>query len=162
LEITESELLKIKGIGKRKAGQILAVLEIARLNPLAQKESPRISTPRDVYDLMYDLQFLDREHFLVLGLDIKNHVILKNTVSVGNLNSSMAHPREIFKMLIKNSCASVILVHNHPSGDSSPSKEDICLTKKLVGAGELLSIKILDHIIIGHGSFFSMKEKSFF
>ena len=103
------------------------------------------------------MQGLDREHFVVLLLDIKNKVIGINTVSIGNLDSSIAHPREVFKPAILSNAGSILLAHNHPSGDPTPSREDIEITHRLVNAGNILGINVLDHIIIGDG-YRSLKE----
>ena len=106
------------------------------------------------------MEYLQTEHFCVVGLSTKNHVLFQETISQGTLNASLVHPREVFKPLIKRACASVLLVHNHPSGNVTPSKEDIELTQSLVKAGELLQIQVLDHIIIGgNGQYVSFKEK---
>lgn len=158
LDITEEELLTIKSIGKGKAQQIIAALQLARFNPISVAYQFKISTPNDVYEYLVDMQYLDREHFVLLGLSTKNTVIFKETISIGSLNSSLVHPREVFKPAIRRSCAAVILVHNHPSGIPDPSNEDIQVTKRLYEAGKLLGVEVLDHIIVGHGSFQSLKE----
>jgi DNA repair protein RadC len=106
-----------------------------------------------------DMQFLDREHFKSITLNTKNIVLAIDTVSIGNLNSSPVHPRELFKLPIKRSGAAVIVSHNHPSGDPTPSKEDIEVTKRLAEAGKLLGIDIYDHIIIGSQKYVSLKEQ---
>ncbi|MDD3853597.1 MAG: DNA repair protein RadC, partial [Syntrophomonadaceae bacterium] len=103
--------------------------------------------------------FLDREYFRVLYLDRKNGIILWEDVSIGGLHSSIVHPREVFKTAVKNSAASIILIHNHPSGDPTPSKEDVDTTKNLIEAGKIMGINVLDHIIIGYDSYCSLKNK---
>jgi len=103
----------------------------------------------------------DREHFIVLGLDTKNRVIYRDIVTIGTLNATIIHPREVFKKACIMSCNSIILVHNHPSGDPAPSEEDKKITKLLKQAGEILSIKVLDHIIIGSEGKYSFKENNF-
>ncbi|MFQ6105661.1 MAG: RadC family protein, partial [Candidatus Hydrothermarchaeaceae archaeon] len=105
------------------------------------------------------LRNLKKEHFLALHLNTKNALLKEETVSVGSLTANIIHPRELFKTAVLESAASVILAHNHPSGDPSPSKDDIALTKRLAKAGELLGILLLDHVIIGDGKFISMKER---
>lgn len=120
-----------------------------------------ISSPADVYDILNAyMHGLDRENFVVLLLDTKNKVIGLNTVSVGTLNSALVHPREVFKPAILSNAASVILGHNHPSGDTTPSKQDIEITHNLVKAGDLLNIAVLDHVIIGDG-YTSLKAKGY-
>lgn len=161
MNASEKEIRSIKGIGIVKAKQLRAILEFAR-KVYAPDVSKRIivRTPKDVFDLVRaDMQFLQVEHFDVIGLSTKNHVVFRENISIGSLNASIVHPREAFKRLIKRSCAACILVHNHPSGDTRPSQEDIDITRRLVAAGKLLDIAILDHVIIGKGQFESLKER---
>jgi DNA repair protein RadC len=154
------ELTLIKGIGPQKAKVLMAFIELAkRLNSPSPGDPIIIKSPQDVAGLvMGEMRLLDREHFRVLLLNTKHHVLRTETVSIGSLSSSLVHPRELFKSAIKISAAAVILVHNHPSGDPAPSREDIDITKRLVEAGKLLGIEVLDHVIVGD-SFVSMKEK---
>ena len=159
MSATEQELMQIKGIGKAKAKQILAALELAkRLN--APAEAPYIiRSPRDVAQLMIpEMRYLQVEQFVVLFLNTKNGVIAKETISIGSLSASIVHPREVFKAAIKRSSASIIAVHNHPSGNPTPSAEDIQITNRLVESGKIIGIDVLDHIIIGDGQFYSLKE----
>ena len=107
---------------------------------------------------MAEMEHLKKEHFKIVMLDTKNQIIATEEVSIGNLNSSIVHPREVYKEAIKRSSASIILVHNHPSGDPTPSKEDINITRRLVECGELLGIRVLDHVIIGKKKHISLKE----
>lgn len=159
-EATISELTQIKGLGARKAQLLMASIELAkRLYSAPPDLSRSIKGPQDVADLvMGEMQYLDREHFRALLLNSKNRVIRVETISVGTLNTSMVHPRELFKTAIKHSAAGIILVHNHPSGDPTPSAQDIDITKRLIDAGKLLGIEVLDHVIIGNNSFRSFKE----
>ncbi len=108
---------------------------------------------------MEDMRYLRKEYFKLIMLNTKNVVIGVRDISIGNLNSSIVHPREVFVEAIKNSCASIIFCHNHPSGDPTPSKEDINITNRLMECGKLLGIDVLDHIIIGNGTYISLKEK---
>ncbi|SHK61044.1 RadC family protein [Desulforamulus aeronauticus] len=160
-QATIEELSEIKGIGPVKAVQVKAALELGRrLAALPAEERPIIRCPEDVCSLlMEDLRNLDREYFLALLLNTKNQVLAKETISIGTLNASMVHPRELFKVAIRRSAAAVILVHNHPSGDPTPSREDITLTKRLQEAGEIIGIDVLDHIVIGDNRFTSLKSK---
>ena len=154
------ELRLIKGIGPMKAKQIRAIMEFARY-AYGAPENKRIiiKSPDDAYNLVRgEMEFLQQEYFVVIGLDTKNQVILKHTVSIGSLNSSIVTPRETFQMLIRRRCASAIAVHNHPSGVADPSKEDIAITERLVETGKIIAIPIQDHIIIGKGCYFSFKE----
>ena len=109
-------------------------------------------------DVKLKLSNLDKEHFMILHLDTRNRVIKDEIVSVGTLNSSLIHPREVFKSAIKESANSVIIVHNHPSGEVDPSEEDKEITEILFDAGKLLSIKVLDHVIVGDGKWYSFRE----
>ena len=159
----EKEINSIKGIGIVKAKQLSAILEFAR-KVYTPDKSKRIivRSPKDVFDFVRaDMEFLQVEHFDVIGLSTKNHVVFKENISIGSLNASIVHPREAFKGLIRRSCAACILVHNHPSSDSLPSDEDILLTKKLVECGKLIGIEVLDHIIVGAegGGYVSLKEQ---
>ena len=121
-----------------------------------------ISSPKDAYEMIKDqLQDLDREQFIIACLNTKNEPTNLSVVSVGTLNKAIIHPREVFKTAILSNAASVMAFHNHPSGDTTPSDQDIQLTHRLVEAGELLGIKLLDHLIIGGGSFTSLKEKGY-
>ena len=155
------ELALVKGIGMAKATQIKAGLELGR----RAAETPRrerftFRSPTDVYQAVSSrLSHLDREVFMVFHLSAKNQVIFDEIISVGNLTSSLVHPRELFKSAIKKSAAAVILAHNHPSGDPTPSEDDLALTGRLVQAGELIGIRVLDHIIIGYGRYVSLKER---
>lgn len=127
-------------------------------NVMTEKKS--ISSPQDAVPILEAyLEGSDREHFVILLVDTKNHIIGIHTVSIGSLNQSIVHPREIFKPACLCNAACIILAHNHPSGDPSPSMEDLEVTKRLVDAGKILGIAILDHIVIGDDTFFSFKEK---
>lgn len=159
----ENEISSIKGIGVVKAKQLSAILEFARKIYVPDKNKRIIvRSPQDVFNFVRaDMEFLQVEHFDVIGLSTKNHVVFKENISIGSLNASIVHPREAFKGLIRRSCASCILVHNHPSSDPLPSEEDILLTKKLVECGSIIGIEVLDHIIVGAdgGGYFSLKEQ---
>lgn len=123
-------------------------------------ETNRITSPSDAYEIAERfLEGADREHFVVMCLDTKNRVNALNTVSIGTLNSSQVHPREVFKPAILANSASIILVHNHPSGDPTPSQEDITVTKRLSEAGQILGIQVFDHIILGDERYVSLKER---
>lgn len=154
------QLSKVEGIGKCKASQILASIELGRRISLSNNYVMKINSPLDVSNvLMEELKYLEKEYFKIIMLNTKNVIISIEDISVGSLNSSIVHPREVFKEAIKRSSASIILVHNHPSGDPTPSKEDINITKRLIECGEILGIKVLDHIIFGYNKYTSLKEK---
>jgi DNA repair protein RadC len=161
LEVTEEELLQISGIGKIKAKQIIAALKLARMNPSPVENRFMIRSPEDAYNYLKDMAYLTQEHFVVLGLNTKNEVQFRETVFIGSLNASIVHPRECFKHLIRRSCASAIVAHNHPSGQPDPSREDIDVTKRLSEAGKIMGCEILDHVIIGAEKYISLKEKGY-
>lgn len=160
-EISINELTKIKGIGPAKAIQIKAAIELGRrIAKASNSEKYTVRSPKDVADyLMEDLCYLKQENFISLLLDTKNNIVAKETISIGTLNSSIIHPREVFKPAIKKSISAIIVVHNHPSGDPTPSREDIEVTKRLKNAGDILGIELLDHIIIGDHKYISLKDK---
>lgn len=150
----------LAGIGIVKACQIKAAIELGLR--IKQKEvlALKVSSPQDVVDLlMDDMQYLKQECFKIILLDTKNKVIKVEGISIGILNASLVHPREVFIKAIKQHAASIILAHNHPSGDTEPSAEDKKITKRLYDAGELLGISVLDHIIIGRGIYLSFKQE---
>lgn len=161
MDLSLDELTKMKGIGPAKAVQIKAGIELGqRLAKARAPEARIIRSPRDAADqVMEELRYLQKEHFVCLFLNTKNHIIAQETLSVGSLNASIVHPREVFRAAIKCSSASIVCVHNHPSGDPSPSPEDIRMTERLCRAGEIVGIDVLDHIVIGDGSFVSLKEQ---
>ncbi|MER2089829.1 MAG: DNA repair protein RadC [Sporosarcina sp.] len=160
---TIEEMMQVKGVGKAKAVQLLAAAEIGKR--LYRKHSEGRYTIRSPEDaaayLMTDMSSLNQEHFVVLFLNVKNEVLHKQTIFIGSLNSSIVHPREIFREAVKRSAASIIAAHNHPSGNPSPSPEDIEVTKRLIEAGSIMGIEVIDHIIIGDHKFLSLKEKGY-
>ena len=159
------ELSQIKGIGIAKASQIKAAFELAnRLEVYSETgKKPLVKTPEDVAGLVASrLKGKKREHFLVILLDTRNQLIKVSEISVGSLDTSIVHPREVFKEAITASAASVIFVHNHPSGDPQASEDDIELTKRLSTAGEIIGIDVLDHIIIGGKNYLSLKRVGMF
>jgi DNA repair protein RadC len=159
--MNETELTRIKGIGPAKVAQIKGALELGkRLYDAQRRETKIMRSPEDAaLFAMSEMRHLDREHLRVLCLDSKNQVIIFAPISVGIVNASLAHPRECFKDPIRHSAVAVIFVHNHPSGDPTPSSEDVQLTKQLKNAADLLGIDLLDHVIIGDGVWVSLKEK---
>ena len=145
----------------KKVRKLLSLIELSkRYNKLKNKGFKRtITCAKDVYDLLVDKYgSLKKEHFICLYLDTKNNIIKEEVVSVGTLNASLVHPREVFKTAIKESANSLILVHNHPSGDVSPSVEDLEITERLKEVGEGLGIKLLDHLVISKEGYWSWKE----
>lgn len=155
------KLTQIHGIGTAKASQIAAVFELARkLEGFTDEPKRKIRSPADVYSLLYPkMREHKREKLVALLLDTKNQVIREETISIGTLNANIVHPREVFKAALMESSASVIISHNHPSGDPTPSREDIAVTEKLVEGGKMLGIDVLDHVIIGDGRYVSLKDE---
>lgn len=161
--LTYQELISVKGIGEAKAITILAVIELAiRMHTHSLEEDIYIKSPDDVSNLLMEkMRYYQQEHFVVLYLSTKNMVIHQETMFKGSLNTSIVHPREVYKEAVKRSAAAIICVHNHPSGDPSPSREDIEVTKRLHECGEMIGVDFLDHIIIGSGKYISLKEMNF-
>lgn len=160
---TLEEITEIKGIGQAKAIQLLTAVEIGRrIANLAFNERYIIRSPEDgAKYLMNDMRFLTQEHFVCLYLNTKNQVIHKQTIFIGSLNASIVHPREVYKEALRRSAASIICLHNHPSGDPAPSREDVEVTKRLSECGKIIGIELLDHLIIGENKFVSLKEKGY-
>ncbi|MGF9700844.1 MULTISPECIES: RadC family protein [Paenibacillus] len=161
MDMSLNELTAMKGIGMAKAVQLKAGIELGhRIAKSRRVQSSSIRTPRDAADILLEqLRYLQKEHFVCLFLNSKNHIIAQETLSMGSLNASIVHPREVFRAAIKCSSASIVCAHNHPSGDPTPSPEDIQITKRLIEAGSIVGIDVLDHIIIGDGTYVSLKEK---
>lgn len=157
VDVTINELKKIHGLGSVKACEILACIEFGK-RILKDKKTSILLSPKDVWERMEDVRGSKKEHFVVFYLDSRSQEIQKDIISIGTLNESLVHPREVFENAVKNNAASIIIAHNHPSGDLEPSEADIEITKKLINAGNILDIKILDHIIFSKGEYKSMKE----
>ena len=155
------DLSSIKGLGTAKAAQIQAMVELGkRLAASVGHSRPTIRSPQDAADLlMPELRDEPQEHFKGIFLNNKNEVLKIRTITIGSLNASIITPRELFREAISSNGASVIIAHNHPSGDPAPSKEDIDVTKRLLQAGQMIGIEVLDHIIIGDGRWVSLKER---
>lgn len=159
-EITPEQLSQFDGIKTAKAAQVIACFELARRLASYREEKIVVANSKDIADLlMPELRYKTKEHLIGIYLDKRNHVIRKEIITIGILDSSPVHPREVFVPAIQSSSKSVIIAHNHPSGSIAPSNEDIQMTKRLVQAGKIIGIEILDHIIIGENDFFSFKDK---
>lgn len=161
-DLSVEELRKTKGIGRVKALQIKAVMELSKRVSASFINNNRVTikSPVEVSSLvMEEMRHLKKEVFKIILLNTKNHIIKYLNVSVGSLNSSIVHPREVFSEAVKTGCSGMLLVHNHPSGDPEPSREDIETTQRLVNAGNILGIKVLDHVVIGDGKYISFKEQ---
>jgi len=161
LSMELEEFMKLHGIGKAKAAQLIALSELSkRFRSFRSGDVYKITQPKDAADyVMESMRNLNVEHLRVIMLNTKNLVISTKDVSVGSLNASIVHPREVFCEAIKKRSASIIICHNHPSGDPTPSCEDINISKRLKECGGIIGIELLDHLIIGDGVFISLKEK---
>lgn len=160
VDITEQELLSIEGIGKARARQIVATLKLSQIISAPTPSIKTIRSPMDAYKLLEsDFRHLKQEQFICLLLNTKNGVIGKEIISIGSLNASIVHPREVFRPAIKRSSASIICAHNHPSGNPDPSPEDIAITSRLKETGEIIGIEVLDHLVFGDYTFVSLKER---
>ncbi len=164
IDFTPEEFMQYKGIGKAKSTQLCAVIELSkRISSCNYQGEILLNSPKEAASLLMPMmRHLKQEHLYALLLDVKNKIIAKTLISKGGLASSTVHPREVFKKAIKKSCASLIIAHNHPSGDPTPSDNDIEVTKRLLSAGEVLGIDLLDHLIIGDGKYISLKAKNLF
>ncbi|RHW35943.1 DNA repair protein RadC [Neobacillus notoginsengisoli] len=157
--LSKEELLQYEGVGESAANRILASLGLAGLmNKYKIENKYTIRSPEDAARLFSDMSILDQEQFEVVFLNTKNVVIGRKTIFKGTLNASIVHPRDVFREALKLSAASIIVAHQHPSGDPTPSREDIEISKRLAEVGKLMGIDLLDHIIIGSGRFRSIKE----
>lgn len=156
-----SELASAKGLGLAKVAQIKAALELGRRMVLeSPEERPQVRSPADAANLvMSEMSLLEQEHLRVILLDTKNRVLATPTIYIGSLNTSLIRIGEVFREAIRANCAALIVLHNHPSGDPTPSPEDIAVTKQIVEAGKLVDIQVLDHVIIGRQRFVSLKER---
>jgi len=156
-----AEIMDINGISQAKAATIIAAVELG--HRLAVRQAAKIDVvhgPEDAANFaMPRFRFEQREHFAVMLLNTKNHILGFTDVSVGSLSASVVHPREVFQAALRFAAASMILLHNHPSGDPQPSREDIAVTQRLVKAGRIMDIPVLDHIILGNNRFISLKEQ---
>lgn len=160
-EMTVNRLSTIKGIGKVKAITLLASLELGKRVYLSNSEveKVKIRNSRDVYNYFcYKVRDIKQERFYVLYLDSKKVLIKEELLFVGTLDGTTVHPREIFKEAIRNSASCIICVHNHPSGDATPSDKDVLVTSKLKESGEILGIHVIDHVIIGNNNYYSFYE----
>lgn len=158
VNVTIDDLKSIHGIGVSKACEIIACFELGR-RLLKGKKSSILLSPKDVWERMEDIRGSKKEHFVVFYLDSRSQEIQRDIISIGTLNESLVHPREVFENAIKKNAASIIIAHNHPSGNLEPSEDDLMITKRLAEAGKILGIEVVDHIIAAKNSFLSFKGK---
>lgn len=154
-----NELSKIKGIGPSKAAEIVAAFELARRMIVKNGKDVFIQTPEDAYEYVPEIRKAKKEKLVVIYLTTRNAVIKRETVSIGSLNANIVHPREVFSPALNCHAASVILIHNHPSGDVTASEEDIEITRRVVESGKIMGIEVLDHVIVCDNDYKSMKEE---
>lgn len=160
LQMTYQDLTQINGIDSAKATTLLASFELTkRALEVNDTNLPVINNAKDTMAQLSDIRELKKEHFVVLYLNAKNQLIHKETISIGTLNANLVHPREVFEPALKHSASQIITAHNHPSGDSKPSEDDMELTKRLTEAGKLMGIDIMDHVIVSKNNYFSFKEE---
>ena len=161
LECSLTELQKIKGVGPSKAMQLLTVAELQKRINMAKTPVKKITQAKDIFDLFHErLKDEKQEHFYILMLSTKNHIIGEHLVSKGVLDAAILQPREVCRPAIKNAASRIIILHNHPSGDPTPSNEDLEVTKKLMDAGKMVNIQLLDHVIIGDNKWWNWKDKN--
>ena len=153
-------LAKIKGVGRSRAATIIAAFTLVKRINFSQK-AIKINSPEDVFKVLSFIRNKKREYFVALYLDAENKLIAHKVISIGSLDTGIAHPREVFYPAIKHRAASVIVAHNHPSGNLNPSKGDLEITQKIIKAGKVLGIEVFDHVIITKEGFFSFKERKF-
>jgi DNA repair protein RadC len=158
-QVAVEELLGVKGLGPARAAQLLAAAEIGRRLWPEGDPIPLIRGPESVYELTHDIRSSNREHFVGFYLNSRNQVLRREIISIGSLNASIVHPREVFVPAIAVSAASLILAHNHPSGDATPSEEDLAITRRIHEAGRLLGIELLDHVVVARETYMSFKER---
>jgi DNA repair protein RadC len=157
--ITPQELLRVPGVGPAKAARLVAAVELGRRLLMPERGGAAVKSPRDVYELTRgDFAGARKEKFLALYLDTAHRIVHSELVSLGTLDSSLVHPREVFHPAVERTAAAVVVVHNHPSGETRPSQEDIELTRRLLDAGRIMGIELLDHVIVTSTAFFSLKE----
>lgn len=160
LKMGYEDLVRIKGVNSAKACTILAAQELVKRALRVEEETlPIISSAKDAILQFSELRERSREHLAALYLNARNEMLFKTHLFIGTLNANLVHPREIFENALDHNAASVILVHNHPSGDSHPSRADLEITKRVVSAGKIMGIDVLDHIVITKNKFFSFKDK---
>lgn len=156
-----TEMMRVKGIGAVKAIELQAALELGRrLSTTAPEERPVVKSPADAANLLSDMSVLEQEMMRAVLLNTKNHVISIITIYTGSVNTTVIRVAELFREAIRQNCAAIIIAHNHPSGDPTPSPEDVAVTSAIVKAGKILDVDVLDHLVIGAGQkFVSLKER---
>lgn len=157
--VPSDEIAAVRGIGPDRARKLLAAVELGRRLWPDGDAATLVRGPETVFDLCRDIRGTNREHFVGFYLNSRNQVLRREVISIGSLNASIVHPREVFQPAIAVSAASLILAHNHPSGDPTPSEEDLAITRRLVEAGRIIGIDILDHVVVAKDAYASFKER---
>ncbi len=155
-DLSVEDLRGIKGLGKTKAAQLVAAFELA--DRYRTKEKSQILSPKAIFESVVDIRKSKREQLIALYLDTRNREIQREIISIGTINANLIHPREVFEPAVKNLAASIIIVHNHPSEDTEPSKDDLAITDQLVRAGKIMGIEIIDHIIVSESEYYSFAD----
>jgi len=156
-QIKYNDFANLSGLGPTKTSQIISCIELGK-RYFTNKKFQIYMGPEDVWKELKDIAAMKKEHFIVLYLDSRNQEIKREIVSIGTLNSSLVHPREVFESAVKNLAASIMLAHNHPSNNPNPSEADIDITKRLIKCGRILGIEVLDHVIVSKDGYFSFKD----
>ncbi len=156
--LTFHDLQECSGLGPAKACEIVACFELGK-RLLKDKKTELFLKPENVFDQLKDIRDHKKEHFIILYLDTRNQEIKRDIISIGSLNASLVHPREVFEPAVRNTAAQIIISHNHPSGDPNPSEEDLHISRRLVEAGKIMGIEVIDHVIVSKTNYFSFKEK---
>jgi DNA repair protein RadC len=157
--VPTEDLLQVRGLGRARAAQLLAAAELGRRLWPDRDSCPLVRGPENIFELSRDIRAANREHFVGFYLNSRNQVLRREVISIGSLNASIVHPREVFIPAIAVSAAGLILAHNHPSGDPTPSEEDRAITRRIQEAGRLLGIELLDHVVVARDSYTSFKEQ---
>lgn len=164
MDKSENELRDVDGVGFVKSIQVKALFEIAKR--VAKSDAllkAKINSPMSIASIyMQEMRYLQQEHIKIVFLDTKNQILGDKTLTVGSVNASILDPRDVFRYALRENAVNIIVIHNHPSGDPTPSREDLNITNRLVECGDLLGIRLLDHLIIGDGKYTSLKEKGYF
>ena len=157
--VPAEDLLAVRGLGPARAAQLLAAAELGRRLWPDGDAAPLVRGPEQIYDLTRDIRAANREHFVGFYLNSRHQVLRRDFISIGSLNASIVHPREVYLPAIALSAASLVLAHNHPSGDPTPSEEDLAITRRLHEAGRLLGIELVDHVVVARDAFASFRER---
>ena len=158
-EVPDSDLAAVRGVGPEKVRKLLAAAEIGRRLWNATDPLPLIRGPEQVYEHCRDIRSSNREHFVAFYLNSRHQILRREVISIGSLNASIVHPREVFRPAIVLCAAALVLAHNHPSGDTQPSEEDLAITRRLHEAGRLLGIELVDHVVVAESGYTSFRER---